>query len=105
MLTALVARPPRFGATVKTFDSTATKAVPGVVDVVQISTGVAVVAKSFPAAQRGRDALRIEWDESKAEQRGTPEFLSAYRLLLEQPGAVARRDGDCAQAFAVRRAL
>jgi isoquinoline 1-oxidoreductase subunit beta len=100
MLTALVARPPRFGATVKTFDATATKAVPGVVDAVRISTGVAVVAKSFPAAQRGRDALRIEWDESKAEQRGTPEFLAAYRMLLEQPGAVARRDGDCAQAFA-----
>lgn len=100
LLTALVARPPRFGAVVKTFDATAAKAVSGVVDVVQISTGVAVVAKSFTAAKRGRAALRIEWDESKAEKRGTPELLSEYRALLDQPGAVARRDGDCAQAFA-----
>ena len=98
-MTALVARPPRFGAIVKSFDATAARAVPGVVDVVQISTGVAVVAKSFPAARRGRDELRVEWDESQAEQRGTPEFLTEYRSLLEQPGAIARRDGDCVQAL------
>ena len=97
---ALVARPPLFGATVKTFDAAKTKAVPSVLDVVQISTGVAVIAKSFQAAQQGRTALRIEWDESKAEKRGTPEFLTEYRSLLGQPGAVARRDGDCAQAMA-----
>ncbi len=99
MVTALVARPTRFGATVRSFDPTAARAVPGVVDVVQISTGVAVVAKSFPAALRGRKALDIEWDESKAEQRGTPQFFSEYRALLERPGAIARRDGDCAQAL------
>jgi isoquinoline 1-oxidoreductase beta subunit len=100
MAIALVVRPPLFGATVKTCDASKTKAVPGVLDAVQISTGVAVIAKSFPTAQQGREALRIEWDESKAERRGTPEFLTTYRSLLEQPGAVARRDGDCAQALA-----
>jgi isoquinoline 1-oxidoreductase beta subunit len=100
MVIALVARPPFFGARVKTFDASKTRAVAGVLDAVQISTGVAVIAKSFPAAHQGRDALRIEWDESKAEHRGTPEFLAEYRRLLEQPGAVARRDGDCAQALA-----
>ncbi len=100
MVTALVARPPLFGATVKSFDATAARAVPGMVDVVQISTGVAVVAKSFPAALRGRNALHVKWDESKAEKRGTPEFLNEYRALLEHPGAIARRDGDCAAALA-----
>ncbi|MGB6405163.1 MAG: molybdopterin cofactor-binding domain-containing protein, partial [Candidatus Sulfotelmatobacter sp.] len=100
MAIALVARPPLFGATLKTFDASKTKAMPGVLDVVQISTGVAVIAKSFPAAKKGREALRIEWDESKAEHRGTPEFLTEFRKLLEQPGAVARRDGDCALALA-----
>jgi isoquinoline 1-oxidoreductase subunit beta len=99
MAIALVARPPLFGATVKTFDAAKTMAVPGVLDVVQISTGVAVIAKSFPAAKRGREVLRIEWDESKAEHRGTAEFLAEYRPLLERSGAVARRDGDCAQAL------
>jgi isoquinoline 1-oxidoreductase subunit beta len=99
MVTAVVARPTLFGATVKTFDATAAKAVPGVVDVVRISTGVAVVARSFWAAQRGRDALRIEWDESESEKRGTAELLTEYRALAERPGAVARRDGDAAWAL------
>ncbi|MGA2050453.1 MAG: xanthine dehydrogenase family protein molybdopterin-binding subunit [Terracidiphilus sp.] len=100
MLTAVVARSPRFGAVVRGFDAAATKALPGVTDVVQISTGVAVIANSFSAARHGRDLLHIEWDESKAEMRGTPELIAEYRALLAQPGAIARRDGDCAQALA-----
>jgi isoquinoline 1-oxidoreductase subunit beta len=100
MLTAVVARPPRFGALVRGFDAAATKAAPGVTDVVQVSTGIAVVAKSFSAARHGRDLVHIDWDESNAEKRGTPELVAEYRALLEQPGAIARRDGDCAQALA-----
>ena len=99
MLTAVIARPPRFGAVVRGFDPTAAKTVPGVSDVVQTPTGVAVVAKSFSAARRGRNLLHIDWDESNAETRGTPELISEYRALLSQPGAIARRDGDCALAF------
>jgi isoquinoline 1-oxidoreductase beta subunit len=100
MLTAVVARPPRFGAVVRGFDAVAGKAFPGVTDVVRISTGVAVVAKSFSAARHGRDRLHIDWDESKAEVRGTPELMAEYRSLLARPGAIARRDGDCALALA-----
>ena len=98
--TALVVRPPRFGATVKSFDASAARAVPGVLDVVRISSGVAVLGKSFFAAQRGRKALRVDWDESKAETRGSQDLLAEYRGLLDKPGSVARRDGDCAQALA-----
>ena len=65
MLTAVVARPPRFGAVVRGFDPVAAKAAPGVTDVAQISTGVAVVASSLSAARRGRDLLHIDWDESQ----------------------------------------
>ena len=50
MLVAVLQRPPLFGATVKSFDATATRAVPGVVEVLQVPRGVAVVAKSFWAA-------------------------------------------------------
>jgi isoquinoline 1-oxidoreductase subunit beta len=100
MVTALLERPPRFGATAKSFDATATKAVPGVLDVVQISTGVAVLARSFLAAQQGRKALRVDWDASRSETRGTPELLAEYRRLLDQPGSIARRDGDSIQALA-----
>jgi isoquinoline 1-oxidoreductase subunit beta len=99
MLVAVLQRPPQFGATVKSFEATAAKAVPGVVDVVQVSRGVAVVAKSFWAAKQGRDALKVAWDDSKAEKRSTDAIMSEYRRLAEQPGLPARRDGDVAAAF------
>jgi isoquinoline 1-oxidoreductase beta subunit len=100
MLTAVIARPPLFGATAKSFDKTAALAVRGVTDVVQVPAGVAVVARGFWAAQQGRDALKVEWDESQAERRGTDEILAEYRVLAQKPGASARRDGDTAAAFA-----
>jgi len=99
MLTAVIARPPRFGATVKSFDKTGAMKVPGVTDVVQVPAGVAVLGKGFWAAQQGREALRVEWDETNAEHRGTPELLAEYKALLEKPGAVARTAGDPAGAL------
>ena len=99
MLVAVLQRPPLFGATVKSFDATATKAVPGVVEVLQVPRGVAVVAKSFWAAKLGRDALKVEWDDSKAEKRSTAAIMAEYRRLAEQPGKPARKEGDAAAAL------
>ena len=99
MLVAVLQRPPLFGATVKSFDPTATKAVPGVVEVLQVPRGVAVVAKSFWAAKLGRDALKVEWDDSKAEKRSTAAIMAEYRRLAEQPGKPARKEGDAAAAL------
>jgi len=70
MLTALIARPSRFGAKVRSFDASAARQVEGVTDVVQVEAGVAVLAHGFWAARKGRDALSIDWDESGAERRG-----------------------------------
>ncbi|WP_105131848.1 xanthine dehydrogenase family protein molybdopterin-binding subunit [Burkholderia sp. BE12] len=100
MRVALLQRPPRFGATVKSFDATAAKAVPGVVSVVQVPGGVAVVANGFWAAKQGRDALKVEWDETKAEKRGSDELMREYRQLAEKPGTSARKDGDADAAIA-----
>ncbi len=100
MLTALIARPPRFGAKVRAFDAAEARRVKGVTDVVQVPAGVAVLARNFWAARKGRQALRIDWDESGAERRGTEELFAAYRALAQQPGARARRDGDPDAAIA-----
>ena len=81
MLVAMVAHAPKFGAKVKSFDAAPAKAVPGVVDVFEIPTGVAVVATSTWAAKRGRDALKVEWDESRAEQRGSAQLLQQFKDL------------------------
>jgi isoquinoline 1-oxidoreductase subunit beta len=99
MLVALLKRPPLFGATVKSFDAAAAGAVPGVVKVVQVPRGIAVVAKSFWAAKQGRDALKIEWDDSKAEKRSSAALMDEYRKLADRPGLPARKDGDAVQAI------
>jgi isoquinoline 1-oxidoreductase beta subunit len=100
MLTAVVARPPLFGATVKSFDQGKARAVPGVRHVVQIPTGVAVVAENTWAAIKGREALTVEWDDSKAEKRGTKELMEEYRKLADQAGPVAAKRGDIGAALA-----
>jgi isoquinoline 1-oxidoreductase subunit beta len=99
MLTALIARPPRFGATVKSVDATAARRVKGVTHVVQVPAGVAVVADCFWTASKGREALRVTWDESRAERRGTDELYAAYRTLAARPGKPAKRVGDAPAAL------
>ena len=100
MLTAVIARPPLFGATVKSVDKTAALKIKGVTDVVEVPAGVAVLGKGFWAARQGRAALKVEWDDGQAEHRGTDELLAEYKELLLKPGASARRDGDTSAAFA-----
>jgi isoquinoline 1-oxidoreductase beta subunit len=100
MLVALLKRPPLFGATVKSFDAAAASAVPGVVKVVQVPRGVAVVAKNFWAAKQGRDALKVEWDDAKAEKRSSAALMQEYRRLADQPGLPVRNDGDATKAIA-----
>ncbi len=81
MMTAVVLRPPRFGGKAQSIDDAAAKAVPGVVDVVQIPRGVAVVAKDMYSAKKGREALKVTWDESGAEKRGTAQIMADYKKL------------------------
>src|SRR5918992_5666150 len=94
MLTVVVARPPRFGARVASFDAAEARAVRGVVDVRQIPTGIAVYADGFWPAKKARDRLRITWDESGAEQRGSEQIVAEYRALARTPGMVAAAHGD-----------
>ncbi len=95
MLTAMVAHPPLFGGKVKSFDATAAKAVQGVVEVVQISRGVAVVAESTWAAMKGREALTVEWDDSQAEKRGSQQVVQEYLAAADKPSElVAANRGD-----------
>ncbi len=100
MLTAMVAHPPRFGAKLNGFDATQAKQVKGVVDVIAIPSGVAVLANDYWSAKQGRDRLQIDWDESQAMQQSSDELMAQYRALADQPGAVARNDGEVSGALA-----
>ena len=100
MLVAVVAHPPQFGATVKAFDASKSLAVKGVVEVVQIPQGVAVLAKDTWSAKLGRDALQVTWDDSAAFKLGSDEILARYKELAKTPGLIAKQAGDTAAAFA-----
>lgn len=94
MLVAVVAHPPKFGATVKSVDDKAARAVKGVINVVNIPTGVAVVSDNYWTAKKGRDALKIEWDETNAYQASSDQIIADYKKIVAKPGVIARKDGD-----------
>ncbi len=101
MLVALVARCPVFGGTVASFDASKAKAVAGVHDIFQISSGLAVVANGYWQAKRGREALEITWDEgSNRVPVSSGRIAAQLARQAERPGATARDDGDAAAALA-----
>lgn len=83
MLTAMVARSPRFGGELKSFDDRDAFRIEGVRDVFAIDSGVAVLADTAFAARRGREALKVEWDDRAAETRSSPDLVRWYRDIAE----------------------
>jgi isoquinoline 1-oxidoreductase beta subunit len=94
MLTALVARSPVFGGKVKSFNSEKAKAVPGVRDVAEVDSGVAVIADEFWSAKVGRDVLEIVWDEGPLAALSTEGMRGQYTDLAKTSGTVAKKAGD-----------
>jgi len=100
LLTVVVARPPRFGGKVASFDAAEARAVAGVVDIKQVPSGVAVYAESTWPALKARELLKITWDEAGAERRGSAQLIAEYRALARQPGTIAGMRGDAEAALA-----
>ncbi|MBL4278339.1 xanthine dehydrogenase family protein molybdopterin-binding subunit [Vibrio fluvialis] len=99
MLTAMVLHAPKFGAKVKTVNTTQAKASPGVVDVVTIPTGVVVLAKDYWSAKKGRDLLSVTWDESQAFTKSSGQIMTEYKTLSQKEGLSARKEGDAVSAL------
>ncbi len=93
MLIASVAHCPVFGGKVKRFDDTAAKLVPGVRHVVEINSGVAVVANNTWAALRGRKALKITWDEGPNADLSSENISQTIRENIQDQGTGIRDDG------------
>jgi isoquinoline 1-oxidoreductase beta subunit len=94
ILTAVVARSPVFGGKVKRFSAERARAVPGVKAVVQVPSGIAVVAEHFWAARLGRDALEIDWDPGPGGALDTRRLLEDFRAMASTPGVKAASAGD-----------
>ena len=100
LVTAVVLRSPRFGAELLSYDDAAARELPGVIDVVRISTGVAVIASGYWPARQAAADIRLNWSEGP-EPTLSSESLEATqrRLLEEKTGREARGDGNFARAL------
>ena len=99
MRIAVVARSPYFGGSVRSFNGSAAAAVPGVEAVLQVPSGIAVVARDTWAALKGREALEIDWDPGPGGELDSDELRERYLAKAETPGPVARSEGDLEAAM------
>ena len=94
MAIASLAQCPVIGGTPTSFDATATLKVSGVIKVVQISDGIAVLAKDFYAARKGRDALKIVWAEGSNANLSNTFVRKSLEEGLSQKGATIKAVGN-----------
>ena len=111
MLYATVARPRVYGGKVKLLDDSAALKVPGVIKVMAIEGrplpsefqplgGIAVIARNTWAAIKGREALKIEWDDGANAGYNSTAYRQELEAAARQPGKVVRNSGDIEQAMA-----
>ena len=99
MLTAVVLHPPRFGANLKSYDASKAKQYPGVVAIVEVPNGLAVLAESFWPAKKGRDLLVVEWDEIDCDTTTCTELMSEYKTIADTEGDLAFSSGNLEEGF------
>ncbi|WP_437720161.1 molybdopterin cofactor-binding domain-containing protein [Sorangium sp. So ce861] len=101
--TAVVLRPPAFGAKLAKYDAADALKVPGVEKVVPTANGVAVIAAHFWAAKLGRDALRAEWTKPEGGGADSARLLDEFRAQARKPGPVAHQVGKVEDALAAAK--
>ncbi len=105
MLTCLLARPSRFHAKAASRSIRRRRSPsPASRKSFAVPQGVAVLADGYWAAKKGRDALKITWDESGTEARSSDRDRQGVRRRSRRPaGAIARNDGDIDEGACGRR--
>lgn len=98
LLSAYVLRAPVLGATLRGFDADVAKKHTGVVDVIAIPTGVAVVAEKYWQALRAAKDVTVRWSEGHTSLDDEA-LRAAFRQRLGSAGKAYRNDGDFAAAY------
>jgi isoquinoline 1-oxidoreductase beta subunit len=102
---AVIARPPVTGGTLKSFDASDALKVSGVEKVIEVKGwpwpskfqplgGVAVIARNTGAAVKGRDALKVSWDDGANASYDSVAYRTELETAARQPGLVVRKEGD-----------
>ncbi len=99
MLYSMIQRPPAFGMKLKSFDASAAKASPGIIDVILFKDKVAIVGKSTWEVKKARDLVKIEWEKANSLE-STDDHNQIFKELLDgNKNEVRRREGDVETAF------
>lgn len=107
---AVIARPPVVGGKLVSFDATETLKVPGVEKVIKVKGwtwplkfrplgGVAVIARNTGAAIKGREKLKIVWDDGPNASYDSDAFRKQMEESASKPGQVVRNQGDAESAL------
>ncbi len=100
MVYASLEQCPVIGGTVKSYDATKARAMPGVIDVVQIPDGVAVVANSYWRAKKARETLNVVWDEGPVSAISTDSMLAGIRVAATKNKVLPiKASGDVSAAM------
>jgi len=95
---AVIVKPPCFGGIPKSWDKHAAKSLPGVRDILPVSSGyaagVAVTADSVWSALRARDALQVTWEKGSGESFSSDEHYEKLRHATTTEGFIVRHDGQ-----------
>ncbi|MFK7853508.1 MAG: molybdopterin cofactor-binding domain-containing protein [Granulosicoccus sp.] len=109
-LFAVIARPPVVGGTIKSYDSSAAEAIPGVIGIEEVPGsglgskfrplgGIAVIATNTWTAIKARKALKIEWDAGEHGSFSTVQFEQELRDAVNAPGTSVREQGNTNEAL------
>ncbi|WP_431204468.1 molybdopterin cofactor-binding domain-containing protein [Bradyrhizobium betae] len=107
---AVIARPPVTGGKLVSFDPDAALKVSGVEKVMKVQGwpwpskfqplgGVAVIARNTGAAIKGRDALKLVWDDGANGKYDSVAYRKELEEASRKPGLVVRAEGDADAAL------
>jgi len=110
MVYAIIARPPVFGGKLASVDSSEALKVPGVIRVIELKGspppalfnplgGVAVIARNTWAAIKGREALKLTWDNGPNGAYDSVEYRNALETAARKPAKAVRNNGDTMAAL------
>lgn len=109
---AVIARPPVVGGRIKSFDATDALKIPGVEKVLELKVswappaafsplgGIAVVATNTWAAIKGREALKVDWEDGANGDYDSAGYRRQMAEVANKPGRIERNQGDFDKAFA-----
>lgn len=99
MVFASIERCPVFGGTPLSYDATKARSVAGVIDVIEVKSGIAVVATNTWAAFRGREELTVKWNEGPWANQSSAAIRKSFIEALASGGEIIEGSGDAESAL------